>query len=193
MSKLPFEFKIVIAGPFGVGKTTLISNISAIPVVGTEVATTGDEALEKESTTVGLEYGVLEVETDEFDISLSLFGTPGQERFRFMWDAVAVGADGFVVLVDGTRPDTWDDAMSVLSYFTDLRQGHCVVGANRTTRLSSEYVRVAKHMDQYASVPVIPCDIAEPQSARDLIVALIEEILSTETVDMLTANSAIPA
>ena len=52
-----FEFKVVIGGPFGVGKTTMISNVSNVPVVGTEVPTRGDEAAQKESTTVGVEYG----------------------------------------------------------------------------------------------------------------------------------------
>lgn len=111
------EFKFVVTGPFGAGKTTFISHISNVPVVGTEVATSGSEAEHKSTTTVGLEYGTFAVDAGDFDIRLLLYGTPGQRRFSFMWDVVSVGADGFLVLVDASRPDTWAEAEVVLRAF----------------------------------------------------------------------------
>lgn len=180
----PFEFKIVIAGPFGVGKTTLITNISNVEVVGTEVATSGSEAIEKGSTTVGLEYGVLEVRSPEIDINLLMYGTPGQERFRFMWDAVAVGADGFVILVDATRPETWNDAAGAVAYFSGLNQGPCVVGANRAFADSENFQSVRSYLQAgVQDLVVVPCNVLDVRSSKDLLVATLEEIIKKEGLE----------
>jgi signal recognition particle receptor subunit beta len=171
----PIEFKVVIAGPFGVGKTTLIENTSNVPVIGTEVETTGDEALEKDSTTVGLEYGRFSVDTDAFAIALLLYGTPGQERFRFMWESVSIGADGFIVLVDATRPETWSEAKEALSYFGTEAGRVCVVGANRCEEDSPEQKALQAGLD--TSVPIVACDVTDAVSARSLMASLLSELI----------------
>lgn len=181
MSSSSFEFKVVVAGPFGVGKTTLITNISNTPVVGTEVPTTGDEAGEKDSTTVGLEYGVLEVEAGEFDIKLLLYGTPGQTRFRFMWEAVSVGAEGFVFLVDASKPDTWAEARELIAFFMDRPDIPWIVGANRANAAGPEACdRLAEFLGLDDNVPLVPCDLADSQSSRDVMVALLGRIIGDE-------------
>lgn len=176
MTHTSHEFKIVVAGPFGVGKTTLISNISSSEVVGTEVPTTGDEAYEKDSTTLGLEYGRLEVRAGDYDIKLLLFGTPGQARFRFMWDVISVGADGFVILVDASRPETWAEASEMASYFIARHAHTCIVGANRTDVGTDSYERLVDFLD-VEDIPVIPCNVTDERSSRDLIVELLSRLI----------------
>ena len=109
-------FKVVVAGAFGVGKSTLIRAVSDAAVVGTEAPTSGSEATVKATTTVGMEYGTFTVGRGAGAVELRLYGLPGQERFRFMWDIVAVGADGVLLLVDATRPDTWEDAAAAAEW-----------------------------------------------------------------------------
>ena len=137
--------------------------------MGTEVPTTGDEAIEKDSTTVGLEYGRFVADAPEFEIHLVLYGTPGQERFRFMWETVAVGADGFIVLIDATRPETWEDALAALTFFAQNHAGDCIVGANRTDKDSPAFVALTDWLSDRASVPVVPCDVTNEQSDRCLL------------------------
>lgn len=107
-------FKVVVAGPFAAGKTTFISHLSDGPVVSTETQAFGAEADVKDLTTVSLDYGTLRVEDPDGDVELLLFGTPGQERFRFMVDVAALGMDGFVLVVDGSDPASWPDAVAIL-------------------------------------------------------------------------------
>lgn len=124
-------FKVVVAGPFAAGKTTFISHLSDGPVVNTEARAVGDEADVKDLTTVSLDYGTLRVDDPTSPVELLLFGTPGQERFRFMVDVAALGMDGFVLVVDGGDPASWPDAVAILDR---LRAGPPVpwlIGVNR--------------------------------------------------------------
>ncbi len=126
-----FDFKIVVAGPFAAGKTTMINAISDDDVVGTEAPTSGAEAAVKATTTVGMEYGTLRAAGEGFSAELSIYGVPGQERFKFMWDIVGTGMDGFFLLVDASRPETWSDSLAVGNYFRQTRSTPIVVGVNR--------------------------------------------------------------
>lgn len=192
----PIEFKVVVAGPFHVGKTTFISNISAVPIVGTEVPTTGDEALEKETTTVGLEYGRYAVATPSFDISLLLYGTPGQKRFRFMWETVAVGADGCIVLVDASRPETWDDAADAVDFFGVEHEHMSIVGANRSELGSPEHLDLVEWLAHRSSMPVIPCNVTDVDSSKYLLSSLFDLLIGEDApatsavTDVHETNSA---
>src|SRR5918992_49416 len=95
--------KIVVTGPFGVGKTTLIRTISEITVLSTERDISDHTKVHKERTTVAMDFGRITIDRD---LVLYLFGTPGQERFDFMWEILGEGMLGYVVLVDSTRPDS---------------------------------------------------------------------------------------
>ena len=90
------EHKIIFAGPMGAGKTTAIAAISDIDVVSTESAATDEVALRKANTTVAMDYGVLRLEGGS---SVHLYGTPGQERFSFMWDILTEGGMGLVLML----------------------------------------------------------------------------------------------
>jgi len=166
------EFKVVVAGPFASGKTTLIKVISDIPVVGTEVPTTGDEALVKETTTVGMEYSTYSTGDDEMQIVLHLYGVPGQRRFDFMWDIVGDGMDGLIVIVDATDPATWDEAVDVGRHFRSRQEPPTVVAVNRASNAPDAVTLVQ------AAVPIpdagyVPCEVTDEQSAREVLIELL--------------------
>ena len=96
------EFKILVVGPFNSGKTTLINTACEGKIVKTEAPTYGLYRTVKEMTTVALDYGRFTLRSKK----IHLFGTPGQERFSFMWHVLARGLDGFVMLIDGNDPES---------------------------------------------------------------------------------------
>lgn len=123
------QVKVVITGPFGAGKTTLIKTMSEIAVLSTErkVTGTGERAV-KSNTTVAMDFGRMTIDAE---LVLYLFGTPGQKRFDFMWDILSEGMLGFVILVDATREESFTEAVDILSFFTDGADVPYVVAVNK--------------------------------------------------------------
>src|SRR3954452_4315172 len=120
--------KIVVTGPFAAGKTTLIRTISEITVLSTEKDITDDTRVRKNETTVAMDFGRITIDRD---LVLYLFGTPGQERFDFMWEILGEGMLGYVVLVDATRKESLDEALSILEAFRRMARVPYVVALNR--------------------------------------------------------------
>jgi signal recognition particle receptor subunit beta len=121
--------KLVFAGTMGSGKTTAIRALSDIPPVSTEVANQDPAAHAKSHTTVALDYG--EVNFGEGD-KLRLYGTPGQDRFSFMWPVIARGAMGVILLVDHSRPDPVADMLRYMEQFREhAATTQFVVGVGR--------------------------------------------------------------
>lgn len=110
-SALP-PLKIVIAGPVGAGKSTFIRSVSETPVVSTEEHAT--ERIRKQTTTVAMDFGTIAFD----DQPIHLFGTPGQDRFEFMWEILCEGATGLVFLVAGDRPGHFQNARHILEFIT---------------------------------------------------------------------------
>jgi signal recognition particle receptor subunit beta len=166
-----FDFKVVVAGPFASGKTTFIQAISDIPVVGTEAPTSGNEAHVKATTTVGMEYGTFTTGGEGLEASLYLYGVPGQQRFEFMWDIVAQGMDGLLVMVDATAPDTWAEAAAVARHLQAHRDPPTVVAVNRAADPAIiDEVLAAVALDGAAYVA---CDVRDRGSAREVLVELL--------------------
>jgi signal recognition particle receptor subunit beta len=177
---LPTTVKIVISGGFGVGKTTMVSAVTEIRSLHTEEALTergaGIDELGgvegKTTTTVALDFGRLNIDND---IVMYLFGTPGQERFWFMWDDLALNALGAVILADTRR---LADCFPAVDYF-ERRHVPFAVGVNcfdGARRYEPEHVRAALELEP--AVPVLLCDVRKRSSCRDVLVTLVDYAIS---------------
>jgi small GTP-binding protein len=167
--------KVVITGPFAAGKTTLIRTISEITVLSTERGITDNTRSRKNETTVAMDFGRI---TIDGELVLYLFGTPGQERFDFMWEILGEGMLGYVVLVDVTRPDSLAEARGILEAFRRMARVPFVVGLNRTNGVDpADESRVRDHLELSASVPVVPCDATDKESVKALLLALLYSVL----------------
>ncbi len=167
------ELKIVFTGPMGAGKTTAIRAISDIPPVSTEVANTDRKSHAKESTTVAMDYGQLELEDGT---AVRLYGTPGQERFSFMWEILCSGALGVILLIDGSTATALHDLGSYAEIFHRINPDQpFVIGVGRTAPDDGrELDRYAQTLaDRGILAPVFGVDVRN----RDDVLLLIETLL----------------
>lgn len=168
--------KMVITGPFSSGKTEFIRSISEIDVVTTERGITSDaEKAIKESTTVAMDFGRITVDDD---LVLYLFGTPGQRRFDFMWEILAEGMLGFVVMVDSTKPETFREAKSILETFRAYAPTPYVVAANKQDQAeawNTDDLRIALRIEE--GVKLLPCVARDKESVKTVLLELLYSIL----------------
>jgi uncharacterized protein len=176
--KRPRALKIVVTGPFDAGKTTLVRTISEITVLSTERDVTDDPGhTHSERTTVAMDFGRITVGTD---LALYLFGTPGQQRFEFMWDILAEGMLGFVLLVDAERADSVDEARRIRQHFTEIADVPYVVVVNKVDGDEAEgaVARVRRELDLPGGVPAIAADVRDREDVKRALVALLRGVLA---------------
>lgn len=168
--------KMVITGPFSSGKTEFIRSISEIDVVTTERGISSEaERAVKDSTTVAMDFGRITVDDD---LVLYLFGTPGQRRFDFMWEILAEGMLGFVVMVDSTKPETFREAKSILETFRAYAPTPYVVAANKqdvTDAWNTDDLRIALRIEE--GVKLLPCVASNKDSVKAVLLELLYSIL----------------
>lgn len=165
--------KIVFTGPVGAGKTTAIGSISDIEPVSTEAHASDETAERKDQTTVAMDYGTLQLDGGA---TLHLYGTPGQDRFDFMWDVLTEGGFGLVIMVDNARERPLDDlAFYVDAFGPFIRKTGVAIGVtrmdiDRTTALD-DYATRLRELDLDA--PVFEVDARSADDVKTLLAALL--------------------
>ncbi|MDN0201185.1 ATP/GTP-binding protein [Streptomyces sp. S.PNR 29] len=172
--------KILVAGPFGVGKTTLIDSVSEIRPLHTEEPLSEESAQvddlagvrDKATTTVAIDFGRISLPGG---IVLYLFGTPGQERFRSLWDDIAYGALGALVLVDTRRIDASFDVLGLVEE-TGLPYA---VAFNAFPDAPRHYTdrQLRAALDLEPATPMVTCDAREADSSIDALLALVQHLI----------------
>jgi signal recognition particle receptor subunit beta len=175
--------KIVVTGPFSAGKSTLIRTISEITVLSTEKDITDDTRSRKSETTVAMDFGRITIDKD---LVLYLFGTPGQDRFDFMWEILGEGMIGYILLLDATRMESLDEAVGILAAFRRMAHVPFAVGLNRAEDMepgTEAQIRETLQLDD--SVPVLPCDATDRESVKAVLLALLYSV--AESLDDVQA------
>ncbi len=165
--------KIIFTGPVGSGKTTAIETLSDVPVVCTDQRATDSAEIGKTNTTVAMDYGKILLKSGE---TIHLYGTPGQDRFDFMWDILTEGGIGLIILVDNSNPDPIDDLAHFLTAFSDfIGQTTAAIGVTHTD------VTVLRNLQRYHRLleryelrcPLFEVDARDPRDMSRLMEALL--------------------
>lgn len=174
-SRASRPLKIVVTGPFGAGKTSLVQTISEVAVLSTEQDVTGADQALKRKTTVAMDFGRIAIDPD---LVLYLFGTPGQRRFDFMWQILAEGMLGFVVLVDASRDTSVGEAADIVAFFRDIADVPYVVALNKCPEGATVDVEsFRRRLAVPDSVRVVPCDARDRESVKTVLVELLLAVL----------------
>ena len=177
--------KVVVTGPFAAGKTTLIRTISEITVLSTERGVTDSTRKRKAETTVAMDFGRITIDRD---LVLYLFGTPGQDRFDFMWEILGEGMIGYLLLVDASREDSVQEAAGILDAFRTMARVPYVVALNRASAEDHAMVDSVRQQLQIPSdVAILECDATDKESVKNVLLALLYAVLDEVETEAVRA------
>jgi len=177
--------KVVVTGPFSAGKTTLIRTISEITVLSTERGITDSTRSRKAETTVAMDFGRITIDRD---LVLYLFGTPGQERFDFMWEILGEGMIGYLLLVDAEREDSIAEAAGIQESFRRMARVPYVVALNRAAPDDHALVdRVRDTLGVPPDVAIMSCDATDKESVKNVLLALLYAVLDDVETEAVRA------
>jgi signal recognition particle receptor subunit beta len=161
--------KIVVTGPFAAGKTTLIKTISEVAVVGTDRDVTDETKAVKARTTVAMDFGRI---TFGGDLTLFIFGTPGQRRFEVMWEILSEGMIGFILLVNAADERSVEESTHILETFRRYADVPYVVGISHMDETGEDeesvFARVREALGLGDEIEVVRCDPREREDVKDL-------------------------
>ena len=166
--------KVVVTGPFSAGKTTLIKTISEVAIVGTERDITDETKSVKARTTVAMDFGRI---TFAEDLTLFIFGTPGQRRFEVMWEILSEGMLGFILLVHAGDDRSIEEASHILDTFREYADVPYVIGVSHIDEVDEEQdvvlAKVREVLETPKHVGVIPCDPREREDVKALVLEIL--------------------
>lgn len=163
--------KLVVAGPVNAGKTTLIKTLSDVPVICTNEQATDDVLDLKGETTVAMDHGICHPEAG---CELHLYGTPGQRRFDFMWEILAVGADAILILVDGSDAGSLRELGHIHDHFSRTPEIPCLVGVSKRDQAGSVSLAEVAAMLDVPQAKVVAIDPRDAASAKSMLLAWLE-------------------
>ena len=166
-----------VTGAAHVGKTQFVRSLSEIPVVSTERKAVDETRLLKAETTVAIDFGRLAIATD---LLLDLYGTPGQRRFDFLWEILAEGALGLIIMVDSARPETFRETLRIIEFFESIRPAPYLIAANKQDQpaaWSPDEIRLALRLPEH--VRVLPCIAADRDSCKHVVLELLYALMET--------------
>ncbi len=170
------QHKIIFAGPVGAGKTTAIRSLSDIPIVATDEDASDMTANRKPQTTVAMDYGLMKLDGNE---RIHLYGTPGQERFDFMWDILTEGGIGLVLLLDNSRPNPMQDMSFYVNAFGEfIDRSNLAIGVTRMDEHPQPGLeRYNEHLTSLGrKAPIFEVDARRKRDVAMLVQALLYSI-----------------
>ena len=174
----PKPLKIVVTGPFSAGKTTLIKAISEVTVLGTERDVSDASKSKKSRTTVAMDFGRISFADD---LSLFLFGTPGQKRFEVMWDVLSEGMIGFILMVSAADEESIKDSKHILEHFKSRADVPFVVGVSHLDKADADSAELQEQIHEQlgldGSTQVVPCDPRDREQVKQLVLRVLSAAL----------------
>ena len=175
--------KLIVAGTVGAGKTTFIRTVSEIEVVDTDVSATDEVSQMKASTTVALDFGKV---TFGSEMVLHLYGTPGQQRFDFMWELLSEKAHAYILLVAAHRPEEFRKARQILAFIDQRVHVPMILGVTHTDCEGAwllEDVAYAMGWAQNDEIPVVAVNANDPESVIQALIRLVEHYMNSISLD----------
>ncbi|MBU7018596.1 MAG: ATP/GTP-binding protein [Theionarchaea archaeon] len=168
------QLKVLVTGAYNAGKTEFIRSISEIDPVSTERKITSSDGMGKEETTVAMDFGRITIDED---LVLYIFGTPGQERFDFMWELLSEGILGYVVIVDSKDVESLVHTKKMLEFFEPLDVPFVVAANKQDIQGALDVSEIRKKLNLTDGVQVLPCVASQRESVKEVLLTLLFEVL----------------